>query len=214
MKKAFLAFVIGAALLFMMNVAARAALPDATLDEPRAAGMKTIVLAGGCFWGIEEVFQHVKGVTAAESGYAGGSADTANYEAVSTGRTLHAEAVRVTYDPAIVTLGQLLKIYFSAAHDPTQLNKQGPDHGTQYRSAVFTGDAEQEKIVKAYIAQLESAKAFAAPVVTQVSTLETFYPAEDYHQDYARKNPFSAYIIAHDLPKVAALKKMYPELSN
>jgi peptide-methionine (S)-S-oxide reductase len=189
------------------------ALPDPKIDAPRAAGKEQIaVLAGGCFWGIEAVFEHTKGVKHVESGYAGGSASTAQYELVGTGRTGHAESVRIVYDPAQVSYGQLLKVFFSVAHDPTQLNRQGPDSGTQYRSEIFTTSEMQRKIATAYIAQLDAAKRYAQPIVTKVEPLKAFYPAEDYHQDYARLNPNQPYIVINDAPKVVALQKLLPEL--
>jgi peptide-methionine (S)-S-oxide reductase len=189
-------------------------LPDPALDEtsPKASESRVIVVAGGCFWGIQAVFQHVKGVSKAVSGYAGGTADTADYETVSTGRTGHAESVEVTYDPTKISVGKILKVFFSIAHDPTELNYQGPDHGTQYRSAVFFTTPEQEKIAKAYIAQLDKAKTFQKPIVTQVGPLEKFYPAEGYHQNYAKNHPDSPYIAINDLPKVAALKREFSDL--
>ncbi len=189
-------------------------LPDPTADAPLAAahGSSKAVLAGGCFWGVQAVFQHVKGVIHVTSGYSGGSAMTAQYETVSTGTTGHAESVEVTYDPAQVTYGQLLKVYFEVAHDPTQLNRQEPDEGTQYRSSIFFADAEQQKVAQAYIAQLDAAKAFPRPIVTQVVPLKAFYAAEGYHQDYARLHPTQPYIAHYDLPKVAALQKELPDL--
>ncbi len=194
--------------------AAPVTLPDPVLDEQAVAGrhQDSIVLAGGCFWGVQAVFQHVKGVLRAVSGYAGGAANTAQYQAVSTGKTGHAEAVQVTYDPAQVTLGKLLKVYFSVAHDPTELNYQGPDHGTQYRSAIFYATPEQQKIAAAYIQQINVAEVFDNPVVTTLEPLQAFYPAEEYHQDYATEHPDNAYIIVNDLPKVANLKKQLPDL--
>ena len=191
-----------------------ASLPDPQLDHPPITGgqHQTIVLAGGCFWGVQAVFQHTKGVSEAISGYAGGDAATATYKAVTSGTTGHAEAVKITYDPARVTLGQILKVYFSVVHDPTELNRQGPDHGTQYRSEIFFAIPEQEKIAKAYIAQLQKAEVFSDPIVTLVEPLAAFYPAEDYHQDYATKHPENPYIATHDLPKVADLKARFPEL--
>lgn len=189
------------------------ALPDAKNDAPLAAGKEQVaVFAGGCFWGIEAVFEHTKGVKRVESGYAGGSASTAQYELVGTGRTGHAEAVRIVYDPAQVSYGQLLKVFFSVAHDPTQLNRQGPDSGTQYRSGIFTTSELQKKIATAYIAQLDVAKRYAQPIVTRVEPLKAFYPAEDYHQDYARLNPNQPYIVINDAPKVVALQRLLPEL--
>ena len=186
--------------------------PAQDLAAP-AGGTQTIVLAGGCFWGVQGVYQHVKGVTNAVSGYAGGDKRTAEYETVSSGRTGHAESVQVTYDPRQISYGRLLQIYFSVAHDPTQLNRQGPDAGTQYRSAIFVTSSEQEKIAKAYIAQLDAAKVFAKPIVTKTATMKAaFYPAEAYHQDYATLHPSNPYIAFNDLPKVATLKKLYPAL--
>jgi peptide-methionine (S)-S-oxide reductase len=187
-------------------------LPDATIDAPRAAGKEQIaVFAGGCFWGVEAVFEHTKGVKRVESGYSGGSAPTADYTLVSSGRTAHAEAVRIVYDPAQVSYGQLLKVFFSVAHDPTQLNRQGPDTGPQYRSEVFTTSPVQQRIATAYIDQLDASKRFAKPIVTKVGSLKAFYPAEAYHQDYARLNPNEPYIVINDAPKVVALQKLLPE---
>jgi len=173
---------------------------------------ETAVFAGGCFWGVQAVFQHTKGVLNAVSGYAGGEKSTAKYEMVGSGRTGHAESVQVTYDPKQVSYGKLLQIYFSVAHDPTTLNYQGPDHGTQYRSAVFYKDAAQKQVTEAYIAQLDAAKAFPAKIVTQVAPLTAFYAAEGYHQDYATLNPDSPYIAAFDLPKIANLKALMPQV--
>jgi len=197
------------------NVAtATVAIPDPVVDAPLAAakGEQTAVLAGGCFWGIEAVFEHVKGVIGAESGYAGGSASTANYEMVSGGRTGHAEAVRVKYDPSQISYGQLLKVFFSVAHDPTQLNRQGPDTGTQYRSAIFCINEDQKRIAQAYIDQLNKAKVFEGPIVTTVGIGSPFYVAEAYHQDYVVHHPNEPYIVMHDLPKVANLRKDFPSL--
>ncbi|HMB56201.1 MAG TPA: peptide-methionine (S)-S-oxide reductase MsrA [Arenimonas sp.] len=190
------------------------ALPNPKLDAPLAAskGEQTAVFAGGCFWGIEAVFEHVKGVKQASSGYAGGNAVSPDYETVSEGSSGHAESVKVQFDPAKISYGQLLKVYFSVAHDPTQLNRQGPDTGTQYRSAIFYGNEEQKRIANAYIAQLTTAKSFKAPIVTQVTPLKAFYPAEAYHQDYARLHPDNPYIVYNDAPKVAHLKQLLPEL--
>jgi peptide-methionine (S)-S-oxide reductase len=188
------------------------ALPDATLDAPLVAGQEQVaVFAGGCFWGIEAVFEHTKGVKRVESGYAGGRESDANYTAVSGGRTAHAEAVRIVYDPAQISYGQLLKIFFSIAHDPTQLNRQGPDVGPQYRSEIFATNPKQIDIAKAYIAQLDAAKRFPTPIVTKTGSLKAFYLAEAYHQDYARRNPNQPYIVIHDAPKVAALRRMLPQ---
>jgi len=190
------------------------ALPDPKLDAPKAAAKAdaVAVFAGGCFWGVEAVFEHVKGVRDAVSGYAGGKSGSAQYETVSSGGTGHAESVKVTYDPAKVSYGELLKVYFSVAHDPTQLNRQSPDVGPQYRSEIFTTSAEQARIAKAYIAQLTAAKVFAAPIVTRVEPLPAFYPAEAHHQDYLRLHPDEPYIVFNDAPKLVHLKQMFPAL--
>ncbi len=190
------------------------AVPAPRLDAPLAAhhGRQTAVLAGGCFWGLQWVFEHVKGVTDVTAGYSGGSARTAQYERVSEGDTGHAESVRIEFDPAQVSYGQLLRVYFSVATDPTQLNRQGPDVGTQYRGVIFYADAQQERIARSYIAQLAAAKAFDAPIVTQVAKFEAFYPAEEYHQDYARLHPDEPYIAINDAPKVTRLKQLLPQL--
>jgi peptide-methionine (S)-S-oxide reductase len=190
------------------------ALPDAKLDVPAASakGDQTAVFAGGCFWGVEAVFDHVKGVKQAISGYSGGEANTAQYETVSTGRTGHAESVKVIYDPTKVSYGQLLKVYFSVAHDPTQLNHQSPDSGTQYRSEIFTSNAAQQKVATAYIAQLTAAKAFSVPIVTKVEPIKAFYPAEGYHQKYLSLHPNEPYIVFNDAPKLVHLKAMFPTL--
>lgn len=189
------------------------ALPAPVLDEPATtAKTETAVLAGGCFWGVQGVFQHVDGVTNAVSGYAGGAADTAQYETVSGGATGHAETVRITYDPARISYGRILQIYFSVAHDPTQLNRQGPDRGTQYRSAIFPVDDAQTKIAAAYVDQLGKAKLFDAAIVTKIEPDRVFYPAESYHQDYLTLNPTQPYIVYNDLPKVENLKRLYPAL--
>jgi peptide-methionine (S)-S-oxide reductase len=192
------------------------ALPAPAVDVPRPAaaqaGKQTVVFAGGCFWGVQAVFQHVKGVQEATSGYAGGGADSANYELVSSGTTGHAESVRVTFDPAQVSFGQLLQVFFSVAHDPTELNRQGPDEGTQYRSAVFFTSPDQKRVTGAYIAQLDRAKVLVKPIVTQVAPLAAFYPAEAYHQDYARRHPDNPYIVINDAPKVERLRALYPAL--
>jgi peptide-methionine (S)-S-oxide reductase len=189
-------------------------IPDPAVDAPlaNAKGQQTAVIAGGCFWGIQAVFQHVKGVIKATSGYSGGEAKTAEYELVSDGDTGHAESVRITYDPSQISYGQLLKVFFAVAHDPTQLNRQGPDTGTQYRSVIFFGDADQERIARAYIDQLNQAKVFDGNIVTQVVPLKAFYEAEAYHQDYAIHHPNNPYIVANDLPKVANLRKQFPDL--
>jgi len=172
---------------------------------------ETAILAGGCFWGVQGVFQHVEGVTNAVSGYAGGDKATAQYETVSTGTTGHAESVQITYDPRKISYGRLLQIYFSVAHDPTELNRQGPDTGTQYRSAIFPMNAEQARVAKAYIAQLGQAHVFNAAIVTRIETDRTFYPAEAYHQDFLMRNPTYPYIAINDLPKIDALKRLLPE---
>ena len=193
---------------------AAAPLPDPIVDS-RASVPKgtlaTAVVAGGCFWGIEAVFEHVKGVKEAVSGYAGGAAQTAKYEIVSTGTTGHAESVRITYDPAQISYGQLLKVFFSVAHDPTELNRQGPDVGTQYRSAIFYANDEQKRVAEAYIAQLDHAGVFSGPIVTRVDPLKAFYPAEGYHQDFLVLHPDYPYIVFNDLPKVANLKRLFPD---
>lgn len=187
--------------------------PTMTSAAPAGDDLETAVLAGGCFWGIQAVYQHVKGVTNAVSGYAGGSKQDADYEVVSTGRTGHAEAVRVTFDPKVVSYGRILQVFFSVAHDPTQLNYQGPDHGPQYRSEIFPQDAAQRQIAKAYIAQLDAAHAFPEKIVTRTDTMKAaFYPAEAYHQDYAVKHPNQPYIVYNDAPKVENLKRLFPEL--
>ena len=183
---------------------------DASITSGKSE--QTAVVAGGCFWGIQAVFQHVKGVISATSGYSGGPEKTAQYEFVSTGETGHAESVRITYDPSKITYGQILRVFFSVAHDPTQLNRQGPDEGTQYRSSIFYGNDEQKRIAEAYIAQLEQAKNFPRPIVTQVVPLRTFYPAESYHQDYAAHHPDNPYIVYNDAPKVVHLREQFPDL--
>ncbi len=190
------------------------ALPDPKLDNPPAKekGQETAVFAGGCFWGIEALFGHVKGVVRATSGYSGGAADTAQYDKVCSGRTGHAEAVEVVFDPSQITFGQLLKVFFSVAHDPTELNRQGPDVGTQYRSAIFYASDEQRKISEAYIEQLNLAKSFDRPIATQVVALQAFYPAESYHQGYMAQHPENMYIVINDMPKVANLKKQFPNI--
>jgi peptide-methionine (S)-S-oxide reductase len=189
-------------------LAAAAPVPPPKVDPP-ARGLQTAVLAGGCFWGVEAVFEHVKGVRSAVSGYAGGSAADASYDKVTSEGTGHAEAVRIVYDPAQVSYGDLLRIYFSVAHDPTQLNRQGPDVGPSYRSAIFPQNAAQREAARQYVAQLAAAKSFPRPIVTRIES-GGFYPAEAYHQDFMRKNPRHPYILAHDVPKVAALKRIFP----
>jgi peptide-methionine (S)-S-oxide reductase len=190
------------------------AVPSPALDAALATtkAEQTAVVSGGCFWGIQAVFQHVKGVISATSGYSGGAANTAEYELVSNGDTGHAESVKIVYDPSQITYGQLLRVFFSVAHDPTELNRQGPDTGSQYRSAIFYGSDEQKRIAEAYIAQLEKAKVFPRPIVTQLVPLKAFYAAEAYHQDYAARHPDNPYIVYNDAPKVAHLRQEFPEL--
>ena len=202
----------------IMLTGARSAEPAAALPAPAlgeaadaAAAQEKVVLAGGCFWGVQAVFQHVKGVTEAVSGYAGGDKQTATYEQVSTGRTGHAESVEVTFDPHVVSYGTILQIYFSVAHNPTELNYQGPDSGSQYRSEIFAESDAQKRVAEAYIAQLDAAKAFSAPIVTRVEALRGFYPAEAHHQNYATLNPDSPYIAYNDAPKVENLWKLFPD---
>ncbi len=180
---------------------------------PAAAASRTevAVLAGGCFWGVQGVFQHLKGVTRAESGYAGGERESAEYERVSAGNTGHAESVRVEFDPHQISFGELLQVYFSVAHDPTQLNRQGPDSGTQYRSAIFAQSPQQAEQARAYIAQLDAAHVFPRPIVTRVERNTRFYPAESYHQDFLTRNPDNPYIVINDLPKVASLQRLFPD---
>jgi peptide-methionine (S)-S-oxide reductase len=196
------------------NAAPKALIPPATADVSLTAnpGKQTAVFAGGCFWGTQSVFERVKGVIHTTAGYAGGSASTATYDQVTTETTGHAESVEVVYDPSKISYGQLLRIFFSVAHDPTQLNRQGPDVGTSYRSAIFYVNDDQKRIATAYIAQLDAAKVFPKPIVTQVTPLKGFYRAEDYHQDYALNNPNNPYILVCDRPKIEALKQQFPEL--
>lgn len=191
-----------------------ASVPAPLVDEPKpgAAGTETAVLAGGCFWGVQGVFQHVKGVTSAVSGYAGGSVANPSYEDVSSGTTGHAESVQITYDPTQVTFGQLLQVFFTVVQDPTQLNRQGPDTGTQYRSAIFAQDATQQKVADAYIAQLSKAGVFSGPIVTKVEPKGAFYRAEAYHQDFLTSNPSYPYIVRNDIPKVEGLEAQFPAM--
>jgi peptide-methionine (S)-S-oxide reductase len=193
---------------------ASAAVPSPAVDEVKATakGKETAVVAGGCFWGIQAVFQHVKGVQSATSGYSGGTVKNPDYEMVSSGETGHAESVKVVYDPSQVTYGELLRVFFSVALDPTELNRQGPDTGTQYRSVIFYGNDEQKHIAEAYIAQLDQAKVYPRRIVTQVVPLQAFYEAEEYHQNYATIHPSDPYIVFNDAPKVANLRKEFPEL--
>ena len=205
---------LGLAFLTAAMAVAQTSFPDAAVDMPatNGGGKQSIVLAGGCFWGIEGLFERVKGVTNATSGFAGGEKSTAHYERVSEGNTGHAESVRVEFDPSKITLGQLLKVFFSVGHDPTQLNRQGPDTGTQYRSAIFYTNEDQKRVAEAYIKQLNDAHVFSRPIVTQVVPLKGFYMAEAYHQRYLDYNMTNPYIVYNDLPKLAALKKHYPQL--
>ena len=190
-------------------------IPPPALDEPvdpQATSEGVAILAGGCFWGVQGVFQHVDGVTSAVSGYAGGAANTAHYEMVGTNTTGHAESVQITFDPSRISYGHILQIYFSVAHDPTELNRQGPDVGTQYRSAIFPTNREQAQIAEAYIAQLNQAHVFNVPIVTKIEPGREFYPAEDYHQDFLARNPRYPYIVINDLPKIENLKRLFPDL--
>ena len=216
-KPLYLVMAAAAAVVFVPGLVSRTYAGDLNKEIPAAASdpanggfTETAVLAGGCFWGQQGVFAHVNGVTKVVSGYSGGGKQTANYDQVSEGTTGHAESVQITFDPKKVTFGQLLRIYFSVAHDPTQLNRQGPDRGTQYRSEIFAASPEQEATAKAYIAQLDAAHIFTAPIATKVEPLKGFYAAEDYHQDYLFQNPDAAYIMVNDLPKIAALKRVWP----
>lgn len=188
-------------------------LPAPATEAPAAAGLETAVIAGGCFWGIQAVYQHIKGVSNAVSGYAGGAPNEADYSTVSSGRTGHAEAVKITFDPKQVSYGKILQIFFSVAHDPTTLNRQGPDSGPQYRSEIFPQSEAQAKTAKDYIAQLDAAKAFKRPIVTKTGTMKAaFFPAEAYHQDYATRHPYQPYIVVNDAPKVENVKTAFPEL--
>lgn len=202
---------IGQCSAFSFGAEEGVAIAPPALDENTQAHSETAVFAGGCFWGVQGVFQHVKGVQKAVSGYAGGAADTAEYERVSEGDTGHAESVQVTFDPTQVSYGSLLQIYFSVAHNPTELNRQGPDSGTQYRSALFPVNADQQRVAQAYIAQLDAAHAYSKPIVTKLETYNGFYPAEDYHQDFLTEHPTYPYIVINDLPKVAQLKQLFAE---
>ena len=188
--------------------------PDPKIDDKAQKGEQTAVLAGGCFWCVEAVFQQIAGVTKVVSGYSGGDAATAHYEIVSTGRTGHAESVKVTFDPQKISYGQILKVFFDVAHDPTQLNRQGPDSGTQYRSAIFYSSPEQKKIAEAYIKQLDQAKVFPSPIVTQVVEFKAFYPAEEHHQNFCSRNPHNPYVMAVAMPKVEKTHQKLPELTK
>ena len=191
-----------------------AAFPDPAVDDKNVKGKQTAVLAGGCFWCVEAVFQQIEGVEKVVSGYSGGDSASAHYEDVSTGETGHAESVQITFDPQKISFGQLLKVFFDVAHDPTQLNRQGPDVGPQYRSAIFYSSAEQKRIAEAYIQQLDQAKAFRSPIVTQVVELKAFYPAEGYHQNYCNRNPRNPYVQSVAMPKVEKVKEKIPELAK
>jgi peptide-methionine (S)-S-oxide reductase len=219
-KRAAQTALFGAATLLLASLAFRIApsaaedahaVPPPTLDETATAPTETAILAGGCFWGVQGVYQHVEGVISAVSGYAGGNKKTAEYETVSTGATGHAESVRVTFDPRKISYGRILQIYFSVAHDPTELNRQGPDTGTQYRSALFPTDPEQARIAAAYIAQLDQAHAFRSPIVTKIEPGRAFYPAEAYHQDYLTRHPNQPYIAINDVPKIENLQRLLPD---
>jgi peptide-methionine (S)-S-oxide reductase len=209
---------VGLAALAGVSISASTAeeaykIPPPANDEPAsAAGSEVAVVAGGCFWGVQGVFQHVDGVVSAVSGYDGGAASTAHYDMTSQGDTGHAESVRITYDPHKITYGKILQVFFSVAHDPTELDRQGPDEGTQYRSAIFPLNVEQARVAKAYIAELDAAHVFHAPIVTTVEMGKTFYPAEAYHQDFLAKNPTYPYIVYNDLPKIENLKRLFPDL--
>lgn len=202
---------LGPALVQTAGGAEEAVVIPAPAEDLKESGTARLVLAGGCFWGVQGVFQHTEGVLNAVSGYAGGEAATAHYQLVGTGATGHAEAVEITYDPSVVSLGELLHIFFSVAHNPTQLNYQGPDHGPQYRTAIFFENEEEKRVAEAYIAQLDAAKVYPAPIVTTLEPLEGFYPAEDYHQDFLTLNPTWPYIVYNDLPKIEALKTIFPD---
>lgn len=208
-----LALSFGAVLLLWNTANARENFPDPPTETPGAPGStRTAVLAGGCFWGMEGVFEQLKGVMDVTSGYSGGEAQTARYKIVSAGTTEHAESIRVTFDPSSISYGELLKVFFSVAHDPTQLNYQGPDIGRHYRSAIFYTGEQQKRIAEEYIRMLERSRIFKKPIVTQVVPLEKFYPAEDYHQDFMDRNPNHPYIVYWDVPKVEHLKKAFPEI--
>ncbi|HXB72686.1 MAG TPA: peptide-methionine (S)-S-oxide reductase MsrA [Candidatus Acidoferrales bacterium] len=204
------------ALAMTAGVAVAADVPPAAVDIPAGGSHQpaVAVLAGGCFWGVEAVFDHLKGVTGVVSGYAGGSSQAAHYEMVGTGRTGHAESVQITYDPSQISYGKLLQVFFTVAHDPTQINRQGPDEGTQYRSAIFYQSEEQKRVAEAYIQQLTEAKVFRHPIATKVVPLPAFYPAEAYHQNYIARNPGNPYVVYNDLPKLSELKKRFPELTK
>jgi peptide-methionine (S)-S-oxide reductase len=217
LSAAFFAVLLVSALAVMVGARAQIErpamlVPPPAIDEPKTKpGMETAVLAGGCFWGVQGVFQHVKGVERAVSGYAGGTKDDPSYEQVSGGWTGHAESVEISFDPKIISYGQILQIYFSVAHDPTELNRQGPDTGTQYRSNIFTSDEEQARVAKAYIDQLNQGHVFPEKIVTRVDAAQKFYPAEEYHQDFLTLHPDSPYIAHFDMPKLVSLKRLFPD---
>jgi peptide-methionine (S)-S-oxide reductase len=207
---------IGAVVLVLISAGVHAAeeavvIPPPALDNPKTSGpLQTAVIAGGCFWGVHGVYQHVRGTRQVLSGYSGGTKATADYETVSRGASAHAEAVEIRFDPSELSYGEILQVFFSVVHDPTQLDRQGPDIGAQYRSAIFYADESQKRIAEAYMAQLDRAKVFRRPIVTRLERLTAFYPAEDYHQDFLIKNPSYPYIVFHDLPKIANLKSVFP----
>ena len=207
-----LVYVVAAGFITPSAAEEAVTIPPPAVDEATPATSEVAVLAGGCFWGVQGVFQHVEGVTRAVSGYAGGEAGTASYQLVGRGDTGHAESVEITYDPSKISYGKILQIYFSVAHDPTQFNYQGPDMGPQYRSAIFPANEEQARVAKAYIAQLDQAHVYGDAIVTTIEPGRTFYPAEDYHQDYLTLNPTAPYIVFNDLPKIENLKRVFPEL--
>ncbi len=211
-------FVVAGAVAALLTIASSATgnpippLPATDIASSADSGPQTVVFAGGCFWGVQSVFQHVKGVQRATSGYAGDRKSLANYSMVSSGDTNHAESVEVVFDPQQISYGRLLQVFFSVAHDPTQLNRQGPDSGTQYRSEIFFTSAEQQRVAAAYIRQLQAAKTFREPIVTRLEPLQGFYPAEDYHQNYAERHPEDMYIVVNDAPKVVNLKRNFPDV--
>lgn len=213
MKGLSLSLLLGGAALLPLSLAYARDIPAPSVDEPAGqANAETVVLAGGCFWGVQGVFQHVKGVSSAVSGYTGGDQKSVEYETVSTGTTGHAESVQITFDPRQVSLGKLLQIYFAVAHDPTELNEQGPDEGAQYRSTIFPTSAEQAKVAQAYITQLDQAHAYGDKIVTTIEPDKTFYPAEAYHQNFLTDHPSYPYIVINDLPKVENLKRSFPDV--
>jgi peptide-methionine (S)-S-oxide reductase len=216
MKRTVVAFLLCAASSLGLHAGEAAVkIPAPVVDDKPAAGtLQTAVVAGGCFWGVQGVYQHLKGVKNVLSGYAGGARNDADYRTVSGGDTGHAESVQIVYDPAQVTYGQILQVFFSVAHDPTQLNRQGPDRGTQYRSAIFYSNAQQQQVADSYIKQLTAAKTFSRPIVTQVAKLRGFYPAEAYHQNYLALHPDQPYIMINDQPKIVALRKQFPDIYN